>query len=49
MPAHLTERLRDVFDADLAQLGAWLGIRLDCENFHEMTISRPHEWAEAGW
>jgi len=48
MPAHLTERLRDVFDADLAQLGAWLGIALDCENFHEITIGRPHDWAAVG-
>jgi hypothetical protein len=40
----LTARLRDVFDADLAQLGSWLNLRLDCENFHEATVRRPHEW-----
>ena len=34
----LTARLRDVFDADLAQLGSWLGIELDCENFHDGSI-----------
>ncbi len=41
----LEMRLREVFDADLAQLGAWLGTRLDCENFHEVTVDRAHEWA----
>jgi hypothetical protein len=46
MPPHLTARLRDVFDADLAQLGYWMGITLDCENFHETTIGKSHEWAE---
>jgi hypothetical protein len=48
IPAHLTERLRDIFDADLAQLGSWLGIRLDCENFHEMTVNSPRNWAGIG-
>jgi Sulfotransferase family len=37
-------RLSEVFDADLAQLGAWLGVRLDCENFHETTVARAMEW-----
>ncbi len=41
----LIARLRDVFDADLAQLGSWLGITLDCENFRETTIARAHDWA----
>jgi hypothetical protein len=45
MPADLTARLREVFDADLAQLGAWLGIALDCETFHETTIGQSYEWA----
>jgi hypothetical protein len=48
LPAHLAERLRDVFDADLAQLGAWLLISLDCDNFHEVTIGRAHEWRRIG-
>ena len=43
----LTARLSEVFDADLAQLGSWLGYRLDCENFHEATVARAHEWAAA--
>jgi hypothetical protein len=40
----LEARLREVFDADLAQIGARLGRPLDCENFHEATVDRPHEW-----
>jgi Sulfotransferase family len=42
----LTERLRDVFDADLAQLGSWLGFELDCDNFHEVSLARSCEWVE---
>ncbi len=42
----LSARLREVFDADLAQLGSWLGIPLDCENFHEVTEARAATWAE---
>ncbi len=42
----LEERLREVFDADLAQLGSWLGVPLDCESFHDLTADRAHEWAE---
>ena len=41
----LIARLRDVFDADLAQLGSWLGITLDCETFKRSTVGRPHDWA----
>jgi hypothetical protein len=41
----LIARLRDVFDADLAQLGSWLGITLDCEAFHDTTTERSHDWA----
>jgi hypothetical protein len=43
----LIARLRDVFDADLAQLGSWLGITLDCETFHDTTIERTHDWVVA--
>ncbi len=46
LPAHVTARLREVFDADLAQLGSWLGITLDCETFHETTLARPLDWVE---
>jgi hypothetical protein len=44
LSSSLTARLRAVFDADLVQLGDWLGVRLNCENFHEVTVARPHEW-----
>ena len=43
--ADLTARLREVFDADSSQLGSWLGISLDCENFDAMTRDRPHAWS----
>ena len=39
LPPDLVARLREVFDADLAQLGSWLGIALDCETFHAATQS----------
>jgi hypothetical protein len=42
----LEARLREVFDADLAQLGSWLGVHLDCENFRESTAGPAREWAE---
>jgi hypothetical protein len=33
LPRDLEARLREVFDADLAELGSWMGITLDCESF----------------
>ncbi len=48
MQPDLIARLRDIFDADLAQLGSWLGISLDCENFHATTIEQAHDWAGGG-
>jgi hypothetical protein len=42
----IEQRLREVFDADLAQLGSWLDVHLDCENFQDQTVGRAHEWAE---
>jgi hypothetical protein len=45
LPADLTARLREVFDADLSQLGSWLGVALDCANFDAVTGSVPHSWA----
>jgi hypothetical protein len=45
IPRHLTARLREVFDADLSQLGSWLGIRLDCESFDATTRNRHHSWS----
>jgi hypothetical protein len=40
-PATL-RRLRAAFDEDLAQLGAWLGLPLDCETFTEATTAHAH-------
>ena len=40
-----TERLREIYDADLAQLGDWLGLPLTCDNFREVTRERPMGWA----
>lgn len=41
----LIARLVEVFDADLAQLAAWLGTELDCESFHEKTLNSGLDWA----
>jgi hypothetical protein len=40
----LNARLREVFDADLAEVGSWLGVPLDCESFHDQTVDRAHNW-----
>ncbi len=41
----LERRLREVFDADLAQLGNWLGLPgLNCGNFRELTGLESYEW-----
>lgn len=46
LTSDLEARLRDLFDPDLARLGSWLGLpRLDCENFHELTVDRAHDWS----
>ncbi len=47
VPPDLTARLREVFDADLSQLGSWLGVNLDCENFDAATKDRPHVWTSS--
>jgi hypothetical protein len=44
LPPAQAAYLREVFDADLAELGSWLGIAIDCENFHELTIGHAHGW-----
>ncbi len=38
-------RLAAVFDEDLAILGRWLGVELNCENFKAVTRDRPLDWA----
>lgn len=37
-------RLRETFDADLAVLGSWLGMDLNCENFKAVARDRPAVW-----
>ena len=44
VPPDLTARLREIFDADLSQLGSWLGIKLDCESFDAATTAQPLSW-----
>ena len=44
VPPELTAQLREIFDADLCQLGSWLGIKLDCAKFNALTAERPHSW-----
>jgi len=39
--------LEQRFDADLAELGGWLGIELSCESFVAVTTERPLAWSAA--
>lgn len=41
-------RLTEVFDADLAKLGSWLGVELTCANFDAVAAAAPLEWAAPG-
>jgi hypothetical protein len=38
------KELEKVFDDDLAILGQWLGISLDCRNFREVTSTQSLDW-----
>ncbi len=38
------ERLESIFNKDLLQLGAWLGVHLDCHNFKSVTGHKTLEW-----
>jgi hypothetical protein len=52
LSAESEERLRELFDPDLAQLGAWMGVSLDCSNFTEVARAGPTSWLdveEGGW
>lgn len=42
------ERLEKIFDEDLAEVGRWLGIELNCRNFKQAAAATPPGWAEAG-
>lgn len=37
-------RLEAEFDCDLAQLGTWLGTRLDCQHFKQVTSAASLDW-----
>jgi hypothetical protein len=45
VPARLDQKLRDLFDRDLARLGSWLDTPLDCGSFHAVTAGRPLGWS----
>ena len=46
VPPGLNERLQELFDRDLARLGSWLGIELDCHSFHKLTASESPSWTQ---
>lgn len=46
VPPGLMKHLADAFDSDLAELGTWLGLELNCDNFQEVTTARPYDWVE---
>jgi Sulfotransferase domain len=48
LPAHVWVHLKELFDPDLAELGSWLGISLDCDSFVETTEARAYRWACLG-
>ena len=37
-------RLTAEFDRDLDQLGSWLGIELNCQNFKQVTAASSLDW-----
>jgi len=41
------ERLAGIFDEDLAELGSWLGINLNCANFAQRVLAGRLRWTEA--
>jgi hypothetical protein len=41
-------RLRRIFDDDLAILGRWLGLNLNCETFKHATVASVPQWRDAG-
>ncbi len=40
------KQLTQIFDEDLARLGQWLGIDLNCDNFKQITATQPHDWTD---
>lgn len=47
IPADRIEGLKATFDADLARLGAWLGISLSCDTFGTVAVGDPPGWVAA--
>jgi hypothetical protein len=46
LSASVRWRLESIFDADLARLGEWLGIELNCANFTAVTRGTIPQWAD---
>lgn len=46
LSAGVRARLEATFDSDLAQLGGWLGVPLDCATYRERVTKQRLEWAE---
>ncbi len=40
--------LRSRLDPDLAELGGWLGVQLDCDSFGQVALTTSSEWSEGG-
>ena len=38
------EKLKGIFDQDLAVLGSWLGVELTCDNFKETVKNQSLDW-----
>ncbi|MCH7909531.1 MAG: sulfotransferase, partial [Candidatus Hydrogenedentes bacterium] len=41
------DRLKSLFDEDLATLGQWFGVGLTCDTFKEVTANQDLEWTSA--
>ncbi|MEL7084760.1 MAG: sulfotransferase domain-containing protein [Cyanobacteria bacterium J06597_1] len=42
------ERLKSIFDEDLAELGQWLGIELTCDTFKTVAAADGYAWSAVG-
>lgn len=43
----VTRRLQRIFDEDLAKLGAWLGLDLNCDNFKSIARDTSASWVDS--
>ncbi len=39
-------QLEEVFNRDMARVGGWLGVELNCSNFKAVTTGKPLNWAQ---